>query len=215
MRIPHGLRAVAGFGGLPDIGASFQGGYFAGLISHSANGVATHALVVAPKGNETTAAWQTSSSITGATSTFNGAANTALMTNSPAANHCKNYTGGGYTDWFLPARLELDIAYFNLKPTTTDNSTTGGINAYSVPPRSVSYTVSNPARTSVAAFQAGGAQAFADGGYWSSTEATQAGAWILRFNSGSQQINELYWNGILISSKSDVFYIRPFRKVAL
>ena len=35
--------------GFPNIGDSYQGGYYAGSISHTANGVATHALIVAPR----------------------------------------------------------------------------------------------------------------------------------------------------------------------
>jgi hypothetical protein len=50
MRHPHGLRAAAGNQGivLPAIGAAYEGGFFAGTISHTADGVATHALIVAP-----------------------------------------------------------------------------------------------------------------------------------------------------------------------
>jgi hypothetical protein len=33
---------------------------------------------------------------------------------------------GGHTDWYLPARYELDIAYFNLKPGTRVNDTQAG-----------------------------------------------------------------------------------------
>jgi hypothetical protein len=42
---------------------------------------------------------------------------------------------GGFTDWYLPARYELDIAYFNLKPSTQANDTSWGSNVYSVPQR--------------------------------------------------------------------------------
>jgi hypothetical protein len=30
----------------------------------------------------------------------------------PAAEFCVNLSIGGHTDWYLPARYELDIAYF-------------------------------------------------------------------------------------------------------
>jgi hypothetical protein len=48
MRHPHGLRAAAGNQGivLPAIGAAYEGGFFAGAISHTADGVATHALML-------------------------------------------------------------------------------------------------------------------------------------------------------------------------
>jgi hypothetical protein len=37
------------FGGLPDIGAAYQGGFFAGQISTAGNGIADYNLVIAPK----------------------------------------------------------------------------------------------------------------------------------------------------------------------
>jgi hypothetical protein len=66
----------------------------------------------------------------GASSDFDGKANTDLMMSLiadstysagafPAAQFCADLSIGGHTDWYLPARYELDIAYFNLKPSTT------------------------------------------------------------------------------------------------
>jgi hypothetical protein len=188
-------------------GDALQGGFFAGYISQTNNGVPTHALIVAPKasGESASLQWQTSSSTTGATSPFNGAANTALMTNSPAANFCTGLTIGGYSDWYLPARYELDIAYFHLKPTTANNSTSWGVNDYSVPKRTANYTLGDPARTSIAAFQDGGAEAFVAGFHWSSTEDSSTNAWILNFSSGGQ--------GNV--GKTNVTRVRAFRKLAL
>jgi hypothetical protein len=216
MRHPHGLRAAAGNQGivLPNIGDAFEGGFFAGLISHTANGVATHALIVAPRATGATGtgytlttnlAWQSTTSTTGATSPFDGAANTALMTSSPAANFCTGLSIGGYSDWYLPARFELDIAYYNLKPTTDSNSTSWGINDYSVPKRTVNNTAGDPAQTSIAAFQSTGAEPFVAGGHWSSTEASSTSAWVLAFNDGNQ------FNG----SKTSIIRFRAFRKLAL
>lgn len=217
MRHPHGLRAAAGNQGivLPAIGAAFEGGFFAGTISHTANGVATHALIVAPAATgasgtgytiTTNLQWQTSASTTGATSPFDGAANTALITSSPAANFCTGLSIGGYTDWYLPARYELDIAYENLKPTTASNNTSWGINPYSVPERTVNRTAGAPAQTSVAAFQSGGAEAFVAAIHWSSTEFSSTDAWRLFFSSGLQGDD----------SKDYSFpRVRAFRKLAL
>jgi hypothetical protein len=216
MRHPHGLRAAAGNQGivLPAIGDAFEGGFFAGTISHTANGVATHALIVAPAATgasgtgytiTTNLQWQTSASTTGATSPFDGAANTALITSSPAANFCTGLSIGGYTDWYLPARYELDIAYENLKPTTASNNTSWGINPYSVPERTVNRTAGAPAQTSVAAFQSGGAEAFVADLHWSSTEFSSTLAWTLVFTSGNQ---DAY-------TKSSSRRVRAFRKLAL
>ena len=128
---------------LPAIGAAFGGGFFAGTISHTADGVATHALIVAPAASgyngQGALQWKTTDTTTaGTNSTFDGYANTAAMetaglANHPAANYCRGLTIGGFTDWYLPARDELDIAYENLKPYTYNNSTSWGINDYSVP----------------------------------------------------------------------------------
>jgi hypothetical protein len=195
MRHPHGLRAAAA-AGLPAIGAAYQGGFFAGTISHTDDGVATHALIVAPAATGATGTgytlttnkqWKTTNTTTaGTTSPFDGAANSANMNNAshPAAQFCEDLSIGGYSDWYLPARYELDIAYENLKPTTDSNNTSWGINPYSVPERTVNRTAGAPAQTSVAAFQSGGAEAFVAAPHWSSTEDSLTGAWGLYFNNG-------------------------------
>ena len=216
MRHPHGLRAAAA-AGLPAIGAAYQGGFFAGAISHTANGVATHLLIVAPAATGATGTgytlttnkqWKTTNTTTaGTTSTYDGAANSANMNNAshPAAQFCEDLSIGGYTDWYLPARYELDIAYENLKPTTDSNSTSWGINAYAVPARASNRTAGAPAQTSVAAFQSGGAEAFVAVYHWSSTEASAAGAWGLLFNDGIQGSG----------NKASTGRVRAFRKLAL
>ena len=56
---------------LPAIGASYEGGFFAGTISHNADGVATHALIIAPASsgyNTSGLKWSNSNTTTGATS---------------------------------------------------------------------------------------------------------------------------------------------------
>ena len=64
-----------------NIGLPVGGGYFAGLISHTANGNPTHALIVAPRATVyAILAWKTNDNPTaGTNSDFNGAANTAAM----------------------------------------------------------------------------------------------------------------------------------------
>ena len=217
MRHPHGLRAAAGAGGLPEIGDAYEGGFFAGLISHTDDGVATHALIVAPAATgasgtgytiTTSLQWKTSNTTTaGTTSSFDGAANTANMSGGahPAADFCTGLSIGGYSDWYLPARYELDIAYENLKPTTDSNNTSWGINPYSVPERTVNRTAGAPAQTSVAVFQSGGAEAFVAGNHWSSTELSSANAWLLGFNLGNQDN----------LTKVNTIRVRAFRKLAL
>ena len=218
MRHPHGLRAAAGDIVLPAIGAAYEGGFFAGTISHTANSVATHALIVAPAATgasgtgytiTTDLQWKyVNTSTSGTTSSFDGAANSANMNTfaHPAAEFCEGLSIGGYTDWYLPARYELDIAYENLKPTTDSNNTSWGINPYSVPARTVNRTAGAPARTSVAAFQSGGAQAFVADSHWSSTEFSATRAWRLFLSDGTQ------FNS---NDKATGARVRAFRKFAL
>lgn len=203
-----------------NIGLPVGGGYFGGLISHTADGNPTHALIVAPAATGATGtgytlttnlAWKTSdTATTGANSLFNGAANMAAMvaagiSNHPAAQFCTGLTIGGFNDWYPPAQLEHDIVYFSLKPTTTANATGTGINAYAVPPRTANYTAGNPAQTAVAAFQAGGAEAFAATAHWASNEVTAANARRLTYGSGA----------VTVAAKSTLNPVRAFRRIAL
>jgi hypothetical protein len=205
---------------LPAIGDSFEGGFYAGLISHTANGVATHALIVAPRATgasgtsytlTTNYQWKTAqTTTTGTTSPFDGAANTAAMVTAgindhPAAKFCVDLSIGGYSDWYLPARFELDIAYYHLKPTTASNSTFWGINNYSVPERTANNTAGDPAQTSVTAFKDTGSEPFVAVFHWSSTESSSTNAWGVNFGGGSQST----------SSKTGGTRVRAFRKLAL
>ena len=185
------------------IGEPFGGGYFAGYISHTADGNPTHALIVAPRATGATGTgytlttnlqWKTANTTTaGTTSDFDGAANTAAMVTAgiadhPAANFCKNLSIGGFTDWYLPARYELDIAYFNLKPTANSNNTNFGINPYSVPKRDMNNTSAYPAQTYLTAFNTS-AEAFVAESHWASTEVSATTAWLGYFLTGDQFSN--------------------------
>lgn len=100
---------------------------------------------------------------------------------SAGATYARALTTGGYTDWYVPARDELDVAYKSLKPNTesnyttadrpvsafgygtngsvADTSTSHGVNNNSSPTSSA-HTTSVPPQTSVTAFQTGGAERF-------------------------------------------------------
>ena len=205
-----------------EIGDPYQGGYFAGYISTSQNGVATHALIVGPKSIETAVESMdyndSANPGTGPTSTIDGPSNTSSLALNPdnhAAVYCANITSGGYSDWYLPAYYELEIAYYNLKPSTTANETTEntGGNPYAVPARGSGYTTSSPGQTSVAIFQAGGSQAFESipgssnrgDKYWSSTQETDPRAYVIEFADGRFDSDP----------KSRDLTARPFRRVAL
>ena len=184
---------------VPVIGSAYEGGFFAGQISTTADGVATHNLVIAPlSSGQTETAWKNANTATpGADSDINGIQNTADMvadgnsTVYPCAHFCNNASIGGFSDWYMPAQNELDVCYFNLKPTTGSNTTSSGINPNAVPARASNYTSGNPAQTSAAAFQSGGAEPFASVAtvYWSSTESDAASARKQSFSNGFQYGN--------------------------
>jgi hypothetical protein len=216
-------RRVGGFNFLDpaNIGQPVEGGFFAGLISHTADGNPTHALIVAPAATGATGTgytlitnpqWKTANTTTAdTTSVFDGAANTAAMVTAgiadhPAAQFCVNLSIGGATDWYLPARWELDIAYFHLKPTTAVNSTNWGDNPYSVPRRDSKYTTDVPPQTSITAFQSGQAEPFRTTNHWSSTENDASNAWVFNPGNGNQASN---------GTKTTGFRVRAFRRIAL
>ncbi len=174
------------------IGDAYQGGFFAGQIGVSS--VATHNLVVSPlsSGQTTDIFRTTSADDPGALSVIDGPANSSSMNdaNHPAAQFCESRTIGGFSDWYMPAKNELEVCYFNLKPDTTSNDTNAGTNTNAVPSRGSNYTTGNPAQTAATDFIAGGSQAFTAAPYWSSTQYAPApyfsDAWAQRFTTGAQ-----------------------------
>jgi hypothetical protein len=180
--------------GPPAIGSAYEGGFFAGQISTAGNGVADYNLVIAPKssGENSDIQWKTSlTSTAGTSSVIDGPTNSANMNNAshPAAQFCEGLTIGGFSDWYMPARNELEVCYYNLKPTTASNNTSSGTNTNAVPSRGSNYTAGTPAQTSATDFQTGNAEAFATDNYWSSTEASSSEAFELFFNTGFQGPN--------------------------
>jgi hypothetical protein len=128
----------------------------------------------------------------------------------PGNKFAKNLAIGGHSDWYVPARDELEIFYRNLKPTSGTNYSNGNdlaqdgpandsstdspgvgrsANQNSVPP-GPAYTDNNPAQTTIAAFQQGGSEAFpaSQGFLWSSTEysGNTGQGWGISFGNGNQ-----------------------------
>ena len=177
------------------IGQAYEGGYYAGQIGVSS--VATHYLVIGPVASAQSSSkqWKNAQTTTvGADSVIDGPQNTADMvadgnsTVYPAAHFCNDLVIGGFSDWYMPAKNELEVCYYNLKPTTETNFTSGtnGINPNAVPARASNYTSGTPAQTSAADFQSTGAEDFAAELYWSSTEFNSQRAWMQRFSNGYQ-----------------------------
>ena len=195
------------------IGDAYEGGFYAGQIGVS--GVATHNLVVGPvaSAENSSIKWKNANTATvGSDSDIDGPQNTADMvadgssTVYPAAHFCNDLVIGGYSDWYMPAKNEIEVCYYNLKPTTASNSTSSGINPNAVPARASNYTAGTPAQTSATDFKDTGAEDFANVQYWSSTEqATGFYAWYQTFYNG-HQIN---------TNKTSLNRVRAIRRVAV
>jgi hypothetical protein len=147
----------------------------------------------------------------------------------PAAHFCNDLSIGGYSDWYLPARDELELIYRNLKPVTNNNVATTDRPTGATPnyqnlgslgdtspnqgnnnnsdPQGAAYTSGSPAQTSVAAFQDGGAEAmtFFTNFYWSSTEYNTTLAWNQYYTTSYPGYQDGY-------TKFNSLYVRAVRR---
>lgn len=192
------------------IGQAYEGGFYAGQISTAGNGVADYNLVIGPVASAQSASkkWKTTgTSTSGTNSVIDGPTNSSNMNNAshPAAQFCVAVSAGGYSDWYMPAKNELEICYYNLKPTTGSNNTSSGINANAVPARASNYTSGTPAQTSAADFKDTGTEYFFSGFYWSSTQNGALYGFGQFFNSGYQGFNY----------KPNNYRVRAVRRVAV
>jgi hypothetical protein len=193
------------------IGDAFGGGFFAGQISTAGNSIADYNLVVGPVSSAQTSSiqWKTSNTSTaGTSSVIDGPTNSSNMNNAshPAAQFCEGRTIGGFSDWYMPAKNELEVCYYNLKPSTTSNNTASGTNTNAVPSRGSNYTAGTPAQTSATNFKDTGAEDFeTTSRYWSSTEGSATNAWEQDFANGNQYNRQ----------KDYSFRVRAIRRVAV
>ena len=108
--------------------------------------------------------WSNVQVTTGATSTSNGSSNTATLaglgSGYAAAYYCKNLSYGGYADWFLPAKDELNSVLYLQSNCKNGNNCT------------------NPGGNVITGFVASY--------YWSSMEDSATYAWNQGFDSGDQ-----------------------------
>lgn len=176
-------------------GAPMAGGFYAGrvLIANIA-----YALIVAPKelGEKTNIGWNDAyTRVDGARSYFDGFANTRAMAEagSKLAAWALALNIDGVNDWYLGSQDETEILYRNLKPGTDANSQWGrsGINVSAIPP-TYPYQAESPLQTTCPLFQSGGAEAFEEAEYWTSTQHASVSdfAWYQDFSNGGQD----YWD---------------------
>jgi len=134
------------------LGEEFGGGIIYHLYKDNLN--VEHGLIVST--GETTATWQNSTgTVTGGISSWDGSGNTASMTISNAANYVNALTDGGFTDWYLPSIDELKLLLVNR---FNANKSLDAISATELSLQSE---------------------------YWSSTERDSTSAYIVRFFAGN------------------------------
>ena len=198
-------------GGIPvgpttAIGSNVSGGFYAGKVTIGAN---KYYIMLGPSTTQNYLAWSTINQSVASTSLVDGFSNTTTRLNSatyPAAQYCTSLATGGYTDWYLPARDELEICYRNLKPGTGQNLTTPRPNTTQAPnggggnhgqnsnsfPTGAAYTTTNPAQTTVSAMQTGQPNALIVSPvdeYWTSTDGNGSyGSWVQSVGTGGQNV---------------------------
>ena len=141
------------------IGQECHGGTFAGF---NRIGNTVYSLIVAPKHTETIASLKTSYPATlNTTSVIDGKTNSQAMNGPehPAVHYISSLNTNGYNDWYLPSHNELELAYRNLKPSSTISRSSftsiqsaifeeNGRNTTSIP-TGAQYNAHNPVQTIV------------------------------------------------------------------
>ena len=172
---------------LPQIGTPLAGGFYAGRFQNAA---AHFALIVSPAAGDIEGTWgEPGKMLDGCRNFVDGKQNTIDLAEagSELARLLMQLDINGFTDWFLPARDQLELLYRNLKPTTEETwgSYMDGHNTHSVPPGDL-YTNGKPVQTDIVAFQEDGDHALHDTWYWTSTQYSAHNAFCQDFGDGYQ-----------------------------
>lgn len=174
---------------LPEIGQPFGGGFFSGITRDPDTGK-RYLNITAGAEHELVGAWgEYGEKIEGADSFTNSRANTEAMAaaGSELAQKVLTLDIGGFTDWAIPARDVQELQYRHFKPTTEENwaGRRDGDNPNSEPVGQL-YSEESPVQSALAAFQKGGAEAFRDTWYWSSSQRSADFAFGMGFDDGGQ-----------------------------
>lgn len=176
-------------------GTPLEGGFYAGLIRVLGD---VFAVIAAPKADgERAAKWGPyGKDATGACSFFDGKANTLAMAEagSELAQWALGLSIGGFADWHIPSRDELELLYRHLKPKAEHNWRYRGDNPSSVPV-GYPYELEAPGQTAAALFREGGLEALETEWYWSSTQYSAIDAWYQSFVDGYQYVIDKNYEG--------------------
>lgn len=145
------------------VGDAWGGGVYAGILNDKP-AAKKYYLVLSPRlQGEFTVAEPTLSSVTQSSTAkvYDGVLNTAALLKAKRAaanqvtriNSAVDVNGVAginyYTDWYIPAKAELEVMYRLLKPTETPNAVSGVTQYGETPALSTAYTATNPAQTTV------------------------------------------------------------------
>lgn len=174
---------------IPAIGQAYGGGFVTGITRDPVTGKRSlH--ITAGAAHELVGKWgEYGEKIEGADSFTDSLANTQAMAaaGSDLAAKALALNIDGFTDWAIPARDVQELQYRHFKPTTEDNwaGRRDGENPNSVPIGHL-YSEKSPLQTVHTDFQEGGAEAFRDTWYWSSSQRSAHTAFFMLFDDGGQ-----------------------------
>lgn len=198
------LEKAAPAATIPAIGQAYGGGFVTGITRDPATGKRSLHITAGAE-HELVGEWgKYGEKIEGAKSFTDSLANTQAMAaaGSELAAKVLALDIGGFADWAIPARDVQELQYRHFKPTTEENwaNSRNGDNQHSEPVGQL-YSEENPLQTVHTVFQEGGAEAFRDTWYWSSSQRSADTAFLMLFAGGFQDD----------SGKHDELRVRPVR----